>query len=460
MSISTEEQNGTSSCPNSNWTKEQLTGKSVTFDQGLPEATASKLAVSSPGAQKRQSIAKAPKDSGIDPALWGRPGHLTDAEADTYLKFKEVVDLRGGDFQDTVFCFGKQEGEVYALTRWLRARKYVFEDVMIMVEEATKCQAAAKKAGYYADPAQALGCPEAVYNRQYPQVYSGIAKNGMPVFFSKIGVLNIDAVECITTISNIVKYHWYVQMHDFTNRLREHKKKNPDFNSVECVCILDLANLTMGQLNSKTMAIVKEQSAIDSLCFPETLNKMYIVNSPRFFSATWNIIKGWIDARTANKVEVISSRKAWEKSLLDYIDADQLPSDYGGNGPLTQATMEKEGFTGKVKGLHTEVLYLRTSASATFDILAGEELDVVVYTRSNIGATFTISDAKNKAGQVLASNVHIKHHGEDLDKLPSNVTLTKQTIKGPASVEVKAKSLGSRFAGSTNYLVVFSVLNP
>ena len=267
--------------------------------------------------------------------------------------------MRGGDFRDTIFCFGEEEGEVYALCRWLRARKFVFTDVMIMVEEATKCQAEAKAAGYYPDPKPALGCDAAIYQAQYPQIYSGFAKNGVPVFFSKTGILNIEAVECITTVKNIVKYHWYVQIHDYAKRLREHKKKNPDFNKYECVVILDMANLTVGQLNSRTMAIIKDQSAIDSLCFPETMNKMFIINSPRFFTATWNIIKGWIDARTANKVEVLSTRKTWEKKLLEYIDVDQLPSDYGGTGPVTQDTMEKEGFKGDLKRLHTQVLSLR-----------------------------------------------------------------------------------------------------
>lgn len=435
-----------------NWSKKRLTGKSVSFVGG----TTTMEAKVPPGSQKRKTVAKAPTDKGIDPSLWGRPGHLTDAEADTYLRFKGIVDLRGGAFRDTIFCFGDEEGEVFALCRWLRARKFVFDDVMIMVEEATKCQAAAKKAGFYADPAAALGCDEAIYNRQYPQVYSGLAKNGSPVFYSKVGHLDIDAVECITTVSNIVKYHWYVMMHDYANRLREHKESDPEFHRFECVCVLDLANLTMGQLNSKTLGILKEQSAIDSLCFPETLNKMYIVNSPRFFSATWNIIKGWLDARTASKVEVISSRKAWEKSLLEYVDADKLPSDYGGKGPITQTTMEQECFTGNLKRLETAVLYLRTSATATCTVQPGEELEISVYTRSTIGAKFTVSVGTNK----VATDVPLKHHSEDLELLPSNAKLTKLSIKGPASVEVKGKSMGGRFAGSTNYLVVFSVMNP
>lgn len=416
-----------------NWTKEQLMGPH--------------------DAAKLESLKKA------NPMLWGRPGYLTEAEALTYLRFKEIVDLRGGDFKETIYSFGEEEeGEVYALCRWLRARKFVFTDVMTMVEEATKCVSVPKAAGYFPDPKKALGCPAAVYQAQYPQLYSGFGKDGSPVFYSKTGVLNIEAVECITTVENIVKYHWYVMMHDYVKRLQAHKKANPSFKKFECIIVLDMANLTVGQLNSRTLAIIKEQSAIDSLCFPETMYKMFIINCPRFFTASWNIIKQWIDARTANKVEVLGGRKTWEKKLLEYIDADQLPADYGGSGPMTQDTMEKEGFTGDLKRLHTEVLSIRSADSTTFNIYPGEELNVTVYTRSMVGATVTVSDGQSKTGTVWASNVPVKHNNSDAAQLPTNVEVTKTNIKGPAIVKVKAESMGSRFVtSSSNYLVVFSV---
>ena len=228
-----------------------------------------------------------------------------------------------------------------------------------MVEEATEVEIVPKLNNFYIDPAKALGCPEAVYNAQYPQVYSGYAKSGCPVFFSKIGVVNIDAITCITSVPDITKYHWYIQIHDFGKRLRENKKKNPEFTRFECISILDLGSLTIGQLNSHVLALTKEQSFVDSLCFPETMNKMFIINAPKFFTATFNIIKGWLDPRTANKVHVISNRKTWEKALLEHIDPDQLPVDYGGTGPPTNDTMEKEGFTGSLKRLHTEVIWVR-----------------------------------------------------------------------------------------------------
>ena len=126
----------------------------------------------------------------------------------------------------------------------------------------------------------------------------------------------------------------------------------------ECFCVLDLNKLTTSQLSRRALAIIKEQAAIDSVCFPETMSKMLIVNAPTYFSATWGIIKGWLDARTAAKIEVISSRSTMEKRLLEFIDADQLPKDYGGTGPDTNDSMN-EGITGDFSRLETHMLYLR-----------------------------------------------------------------------------------------------------
>jgi hypothetical protein len=122
--------------------------------------------------------------------------------------------------------------------------------------------------------------------------------------------------------------------------------------------VLDLEHLSTSQLGSRSLAIIKEQSFIDSLCFPETMAKMIIVNAPRFFTITWQVIRGWLDARTAAKVEVISSRKASENRLLELIDAEYLPSDYGGKGPDTQKIINSS-CTGGMKRLFQEVLYLR-----------------------------------------------------------------------------------------------------
>ncbi len=85
---------------------------------------------------------------------------------------------------------------------------------------------------------------------------------------------------------------------------------------------------------------------------------MLIVNAPRFFSLTWRLIKGWLDPRTAGKVEVISSRTHVEKRLLELVDEGILPSDYGGKGPSSNEILMKSNPDGMTR-MYTEMIYLR-----------------------------------------------------------------------------------------------------
>ena len=138
------------------------------------------------------------------------------------------MEKRGGEFQKTIFSFGDMEDEAFVLSRWLRARKFVLEDVITMVEQATECRETPRQHDFYPDAVQSLGCDSALYYAIYPQLYTGWAKNGAPLFISKPGVLNVDGMECITSLDGILKFHWHVMMHDFASRLHAQKAKNPD----------------------------------------------------------------------------------------------------------------------------------------------------------------------------------------------------------------------------------------
>jgi hypothetical protein len=178
-----------------------------------------------------------------DPLTWGLPGHLTKEEKDVFFKFRDEVEKRGGEFRHTVYCFGEEEGEANAISRWLRARKFVYEDIVKMVEEATQVRKVAKTKDFYPNPVDALGCDSSLFFDQYPQLYSGHAKNGSPLFISKPGILNVDGMECITTLDGIIKFHWHIMMHDFANRLREQKAADPEnFNRYVFIIALIIAN--------------------------------------------------------------------------------------------------------------------------------------------------------------------------------------------------------------------------
>lgn len=390
-----------------------------------------------------------------DPLDWGRPGDLIQEELDIFVEFRKIVEDRGGEFRNTVYCFGEEEGEPFALCRWLRARKFDLSKVVEMVEQATEERAKHLDADFYPNAKDALGVEPYIYISQYPQLYTGYDKNNIPIFIQKVGRLNVDGLTCLTTIDGILKFHWNAQCHDFAKRLRERKKEDPkNFTRFECCAIMDLEGLSTSQITSTCLNIVQEQTRIDSLCFPETMNRMVIVNAPRFFTVTWKLVKGWIDPRTAAKVELISSRSTWEKRLKEIIDENQLPSDYGGKAEDTKVTLMNDSPPG-MKRIFTKLETFRGNSSINIPLNNEESMEIIIFTRSPTGGTFSVVNADKDDSSILAPSKEVKHTGGSDYKTdqPTRGTIA-ELLQGPGTFKVKVNSAAGRFSSGGRFLIV------
>lgn len=403
---------------------------------------------------RSNSSLKAEKGSLVDLENWGYPGYLTDQQFGIYNAFKEEIYRRDASFRATVFSFGESiEEKPYAICRWLRARKFVLSDAIEMVTEATKCREKHVQPNFYENPMDALGVEVSTYVAQYPQFYCGFTKKGCPLFISKPGVLSTSGLECITTIEGILKYHWFEMIHNFGGALRESISRHYDFKRFEVVCIIDLAHLSSTQVNKRALNIVKIQSQIDSLCFPETLNRLLVVNAPSFFSLTWKVIKGWIDERTANKVEIYSNRKNSRKRLLELVNENELPSDYGGKAISTALSLDRHWLSKENKNLNRQVSKLvsvRSSSHFNIELIKNESMRSTVFTRCMTGAKFYIKRDGTKQNM---DGVIIKHEGEGIDEEnPTRVDIM-ETVQGPCTVKIRIERLGSTLS-SKNFLFV------
>eukprot|EP01126_Amoeba_proteus_P043803 TRINITY_DN482_c0_g1_i4.p2 TRINITY_DN482_c0_g1~~TRINITY_DN482_c0_g1_i4.p2 ORF type:complete len:104 (-),score=21.08 TRINITY_DN482_c0_g1_i4:194-505(-) len=54
--------------------------------------------------------------------------------------------------------------------------------------------------------------------------------------------------------------------------------------------------------------------------YPETLRHILVVEAPWVFSLCWNLIKGWLDPKTSQKIVFLSMPE-----LKKYIHEDNLP---------------------------------------------------------------------------------------------------------------------------------------
>lgn len=283
-------------------------------------------------------------------------------------------------------------------------------------------------------------------------------------------MLNIDAIGCLTSLPNIINYHWHAMMHEYAKKLHEECiSSNGKFKRYECVCILDLAKLTASQLGKRELNLVKVQAAIDSLCFPETLNKMVIVNAPGFFTFSWKLIRGFLDQRTAAKVEVIGSNKdKLLKKLSTFIDPKNLPSDYGGSGIgindfLNDAMLEmgerrrEIGSTLKLQEEDSKMVSFKSSHIESIVVGKNQFVKLSFITRTLVGCKIIVEESKS--GKVLATidAIHDGNGEDDENELPSRYDLDDSgvVLEGDGAFNVK---LVSKHGNRKNIVTVMLIV--
>lgn len=91
---------------------------------------------------------------------------------------------------------------------------------------------------------------------------------------------------------------------------------------------MDLTGGGITSVNKQVYGLVKIAAQIGSDYYPEIMGNMFVVNAPYLFAGVWAMVKGFLDERTRNKIQIIGS--GFEKTLLQYIDTGSLPTFLGG----------------------------------------------------------------------------------------------------------------------------------
>ena len=71
-------------------------------------------------------------------------------------------------------------------------------------------------------------------------------------------------------------------------------------------------------------------------CYPQALGIIICLNPPTWALIVWRAAKFLFPARMVEKIDLVSTagaRKEVHKRARKWIDLEQLPSSYGGNGP-------------------------------------------------------------------------------------------------------------------------------
>ena len=381
----------------------------------------------------------------------GYPGNLTGEELESCLEFRRILKEDEAK-REMVGCFTVKgiEEEPYALCRFLRGRNFNTEDTLEMIEQSMSSWAVFKEHDFYPTIEDAVGCTGSVLLTQYPYLFSGNAKNGCPLNYQMLGRVKMEGVACVTELERLPNYVMHSIMNQFSEQVRAAQQKDSTrLVRCECIAVIDLKGLDSSQLNKTTLGALKGISKATG-CFPEMLNRMIVLNASYTFSFFWTMIKAFLEARTAAKIEIYTNEKKGKQRLLELVDKNDLLSDYGGTGPSFDELAQKCGNESGASRQTSELMNLNGKLQTIVELTKNEKVSVSVYTSSE-GEVSLLQDKK------VIKTVEVTRPEGDSSSSPFCTKIIAEEA-GPGKLSVTAKS--GPTSNSADYILVYAEVFP
>lgn len=263
----------------------------------------------------------------------------------------------------------EEHDDYHKLLRFLEARKFDIEKAKEMWKSMLQW-----RNDYGADNIEETFKFEELeeVKKCYPHGHHGVDKEGRPIYIELIGKVNPQKLVEITSMERYIRYH----VLEFERTLN---KKFPACSIAagkvveSTTTILDVAGVGRKNFSKNARELVLSIQKIDNDNYPETLHQLFIINAGSGFRLLWNSAKGFLDPKTASKINVLGND--FQHRLLEVIDSSQLPDFLGGSctcsaeggcmmsdkGPWKDPDIMKKVMNGAVKQMQKIVLVSKAS---------------------------------------------------------------------------------------------------
>jgi len=220
----------------------------------------------------------------------------------------------------------------YFCLRFLRARKFDLDKSLLMVRNFFQW-----RTEFGTDQIFSFEFPEVTEMKKfYPHGYHKTDRQGRPIYIECLGKLDLKQIFDLTNTDRMIKY--YVREYERTLLMRLPACSKVAGRKIEqSLTILDLDGLSMKLMSKQTYDFVKIASSIAQDYYPEMLGQMFIINAPTLFSMVWGTIKKFVDEKTRNKIQILSTK--YQAALLELVDPENLPQFLGGTCKCPQGCL-------------------------------------------------------------------------------------------------------------------------
>lgn len=110
------------------------------------------------------------------------------------------------------------------------------------------------------------------------------------------------------------------------------------------IYVIDLEGMGIRDFAGEVVDFVKKASSFTAAHYPERSGSIYVINVPSWFSVIWNVVKPMVDDVTKKKIKIMRyGQEAITKALMEKIDIENIPPEYGGRSmPLGQSPEEQK----------------------------------------------------------------------------------------------------------------------
>ncbi|KJZ72261.1 hypothetical protein HIM_08302 [Hirsutella minnesotensis 3608] len=270
----------------------------------------------------------------------GHLGQLSPQETEKLDRFKTVLGERG------LWKSGPPAShDDQTLLRFLRARKWVVEDAVRQLKDTEEWRAANNIDTLY----KTIHLDAYEQSRRlYPQWTGRRDRRGHPLYVFEIKSLDSKTIAqyeksgAKSTFSDaktdgktppglLRLFALYENLTRFSLPFctqLTHDREHPEVPITMSTNIVDISGVGLKQFWD-LKGHMQAASQLATAHYPETLDRIFIIGAPSFFSTVWNWVKRWFDPITVSKIFILNPEDV-KPTLESFIDLRNIPKKYGG----------------------------------------------------------------------------------------------------------------------------------